>query len=101
MQFLGLSVGFPRFECRVTPEFNTLASAQGEKQGCQPSTGSCAGLGGHRHAPNFQREHTRYDSRSLLLGGDRLDGLPVPPGYRDSNELDLSGLTVLRAIQNT
>ena len=38
--------------------------------------------------------------RSLLLGGDRLDGLPVPPGYRDSNELDLSGLTVLRAIQN-
>jgi len=53
---------------------------------------------GYRHAPNFQYEHTRYDSRSLLLGGDRLDGLPVPPGYSDSNELDLSGLTVLWAI---
>lgn len=42
-------------------------------------------------------KRTRHDSRSLVLGGDRMDRLPVSSSYRDRDRLDLSGLTALRA----
>jgi len=53
-------------------------------------------LRGYHDASDSQHERTRHDSRSLVLGGDRFDRLPVSSSYRDRDRLDLSGLTALR-----
>jgi len=41
-------------------------------------------------ASDSQHERAPHDSRSLVLGVDRFDRLPVSSSYRDRDPLDLS-----------
>jgi hypothetical protein len=50
----------------------------------------------YHDASDSQYKRPRHDSRSLVLGGDRFDRLPVSSSNRNRDRLDLSGLTALQ-----
>jgi hypothetical protein len=56
-------------------------------------------LRGFHDASDSHHERVGHDSRSLVLGGDRFDGLFVSPNYRNRKRLDISGLAVRATIR--